>query len=92
MTSRKFPFYPFPGDKVSVTLYSEILLKYQQHTRCNVDICYLELLRHEDALEGDLVPRPGHAEQPGDPLQEQHANLQQHNHHNLSEQCRMQWW
>ena len=47
-------------------------------------LCYLELLRHEDALEGDLVPRPGHAEQPGDPLQEQHAHLHQHNHHNLN--------
>ena len=51
---------------------------------CRIETCYLEFLRHEDALEGDLVSGPGHAEQPGDPLQEQHAHLHQHNHHNPS--------
>ena len=37
----------------------------------------LQLSGHENTLEGDLVPGPGHAEQPGDPLQEQHLDLQQ---------------
>ena len=38
---------------------------------------FLQLLCHEEALERDLVPWPGHAENPGDPLQEQHLNLHQ---------------
>ena len=37
----------------------------------------LHLLGHEDALPCDLVPGAGHAQHPGDPLQEQHLHLRQ---------------
>ena len=37
----------------------------------------LQLPGHENTLEGDLVPRPGHAEEPGDPLEEDDPDLKE---------------
>ena len=36
---------------------------------------FLQLLCHEEALECNLVPGAGHTENPWDPLEEQHLNL-----------------
>ena len=57
-----------------------VYVKNIRQERLGIDLLLvhlLHLLGHEDALFGDFLPGAGHAEHPGDPLQEQHLHLGQ---------------
>jgi hypothetical protein len=50
----------------------------QRLGRLLLEVELLHLVLHHDGLPGDLLPGAGHAETPGDPLQEQNAHLHPH--------------